>query len=836
MSSPASIFTPSVKKHFDFSTIPQSSSHRPDTQQLAAVTPAAAPPSYRLSPRSRKQLDAFTTPVARKLNPVNSAAMTTSAHRQQVGDALVAASSSSSPALPRWMTSATPFESSSTGKTWNFASRSDVGEAVEAALVDDVLFLLDGINGEFVQIVDRRVVVAPRIDAALRESVLRVAPLAVDIADLNALALEHSEYAGGLVRHAFGAALKALCKEFAEFVVQLESMLRMPDSELSLSRLATLLATPARRLSRICAFARDARDWRGAALLNALQRAATAVVGDRELSAAFDFLLHHSSRPYLSMLHDWIYLGLLRDPYGEFFVVDSDPPSSAAAAAVAAPTIVPPAAVAATPSAATNELSEKSWRRYVAAPSTVTVPWFFELADCERVLVTGKYINTVRDSGELDVCELAAPIEYHDHASYYTRIVSRAHAHVSRRVLQTLRQRSSLVDRLNAACHFFLLRRGDAVTRLLALADEELAKRVGAASRVRLASMLGVALRDGADASSSAMRFEDDVSCELLPYNLPQQLLRILHVSASGGVSLMGDALQLEAREAAILGSASKKRAVEHAALQSPDAKALTAERVAFDSDVLQAMSGLTAIEAFSLTFAVPWPASLVLSRDALCKYQLLFRHTFLCKHVERQLAQAWSALNGVARSFRQPREIGAALLRASLVRQRMAHYVHELLYYVTAEVLDPNVRAWQTALAGAETVDDVLRGHHAFLDRCLHQCMLTDRNLVKLVMRMLTTSAVFSDYVCHCAARGAGSVDDALDTFCSGAFEETVKKYANQFDALFRLALEAFAAFSATQSQLVQFLGRLDFNAFYAPNALHDNNTNIGAASSTPY
>jgi hypothetical protein len=88
--------------------------------------------------------------------------------------------------------------------------------------------------------------------------------------------------------------------------------LRAPDSDLSLSRLATLLATPARRLSRVCAFARDARDWRGAALLNALQRAATAVVGDRELSATFDFLLHHSSRPYLAMLHDWIYFGKLR--------------------------------------------------------------------------------------------------------------------------------------------------------------------------------------------------------------------------------------------------------------------------------------------------------------------------------------------------------------------------------------------------------------------------------------------------------------------------------------------------------------------------------------------
>jgi hypothetical protein len=76
---------------------------------------------------------------------------------------------------------------------------------------------------------------------------------------------------------------------------------------------------------------------------------------------------------------------------------------------------------------------------------------------------------------------------------------------------------------------------------------------------------------------------------------------------------------------------------------------------------------------------------------------------------------------------------------------------------------------------------------------------------------------------VSRCAARGAGSVDDAIDAFCSGEFDATVGKYAAQFDELFRLALQAFAAFSATQSQLVQFLGRLDFNAYYAPNALQE-------------
>lgn len=38
----------------------------------------------------------------------------------------------------------------------------------------------------------------------------------------------------------------------------------------------------------------------------------------------------------------------------------------------------------------------------------------------------------------------------------------------------------------------------------------------------------------------------------------------------------------------------------------------------------------------------VRWPVSLVLSRRALTKYQLIFRHLFHCKHVKRQLCAAW--------------------------------------------------------------------------------------------------------------------------------------------------------------------------------------------------
>jgi hypothetical protein len=47
--------------------------------------------------------------------------------------------------------------------------------------------------------------------------------------------------------------------------------------------------------------------------------------------------------------------------------------------------------------------------------------------------------------------------------------------------------------------------------------------------------------------------------------------------------------------------------------------------------------------QALMLEYRVKWPLSLVLSRRAVTKYQLLFRHLFLIKWVERGLHAAWA-------------------------------------------------------------------------------------------------------------------------------------------------------------------------------------------------
>lgn len=66
--------------------------------------------------------------------------------------------------------------------------------------------------------------------------------------------------------------------------------------------------------------------------------------------------------------------------------------------------------------------------------------------------------------------------------------------------------------------------------------------------------------------------------------------------------------------------------------------------RTMHSSETLHRPTGspLTGIEAFTLEYAVQWPISIVLSKKAMTKYELLFRHIFFIKHVERQIGITW--------------------------------------------------------------------------------------------------------------------------------------------------------------------------------------------------
>lgn len=77
---------------------------------------------------------------------------------------------------------------------------------------------------------------------------------------------------------------------------------------------------------------------------------------------------------------------------------------------------------------------------------------------------------------------------------------------------------------------------------------------------------------------------------------------------------------------------------------------------------------------------------------------------------------------------------------------QRMLNFVQSLQYYMTMEVLEPNWCSFEKTLRSAATIDDVLRAHTDFLDTSLRDCLLSHRNILKIVSRLMELCLQFSE------------------------------------------------------------------------------------------
>ncbi|KAJ0080147.1 hypothetical protein Patl1_23964 [Pistacia atlantica] len=185
------------------------------------------------------------------------------------------------------------------------------------------------------------------------------------------------------------------------------------------------------------------------------------------------------------------------------------------------------------------------------------------------------------------------------------------------------------------------------------------------------------------------------------------------------------------------------------------------------DGNDLEEPVSITGLETFSLSYKVQWPLSIVISRKALTKYQLLFRLLFHCKHVERQLGGAWQVHQGI-RGFNTN---GTAISRSSLLCRSMLKFISSFLHYLTFEavlcfcnnssieieywvkdldfkfyfypekkditVIEPNWHVMHSRLQTAKSIDEVIQHHDFFLDKCLRECLLLSPELDQGVFQM---------------------------------------------------------------------------------------------------
>ncbi|KAI8846537.1 gamma-tubulin complex component protein, partial [Chytridium lagenaria] len=605
----------------------------------------------------------------------------------------------------------------------------------ECLIMEDILFVLLGIDGKYISPINSpknaedkyrlcEFKIDPSLDPSLADLTRRIVAAAAHYTRVQHFMDTHSRFEFGRVAHALVAAIRDVVKDYLILVAQLEHQVHFAPSFgihklwFHVSPSLHILEALSRLVEEVHAAEGVGRDESEITMLRTVNHEmhgasrGGVVVGMGGLVKQFSIfgfffldpvikqlhlhLLERALIPYLETLRRWIHHGEIRDPCDEFLIQErrlhltKDQVNS-------------------------DDFSDVYWdQRYVFRRDGM--PPFLEGVMADRILRAGKYLNVVRECG-IDVVDVEERVVKEETggvdgdgissmAAFGDIVkvmdggkivddIDKAYRFANQTLLELLMKDRHLINRMRSIKHYFLLDQSDYLTQFLDIADPELRKPRKEVSIDRLKSILELAIRNPGSAASAADIYKDDLTVEMSPYSLVDQLLRV--ASVGEGAEEMG-----VSAHTALAGS--------------------SAER-----------GKLKGIDSLMLGYKVGFPVSLVFNRKVMTKYQLLFRHLLRCKHLERLLCASW-ADEEEERYWKDEKEVEAFAGRMGAVRARMLHFVQQVINFTCGDVIDPLGddlrRGWGKSVM---TVDEVLKLHDDFLDSCLKDAMLTSPKLLKV-------------------------------------------------------------------------------------------------------
>lgn len=559
----------------------------------------------------------------------------------------------------------------------------------ESALINDLLYVLIGTEGKYIRMQPSRE--SPNkhtigVERGGDELVYTSATRIIKICPLYSTVVHYAEDVNfGLVNQALAAPIRDLVKEYLSLISNLQMKalrdeMTLQSMWLSLQTIFYRMEALKQILDQIC---RDS--CYGGHTLSVLHNR---VVNYSTDPRTHDFclkLMQAASEPYFEILERWLYLGVIEDPYGEFFIEDTENKSDTRGLFS---------------NSSNNRANNQNtynldidtfWRKRFTRDDS-KVPDFLKSKQ-EKIFDTGKYLSVVRQYGK----KVFRPLRYEQliycpESRKYDENVDEAYKFASKEILDLLLVENKLIDRLHSLKRYFLFSSGDFFVQFMDMADEELSKTKDEINMTRLESLLELALRTS---SCNSDPYKDDVHIKMSDGSLYQIMASINTTNAK----LDDD----------------KSR-----------------------SEYCHSSGNLLGWESLTLSYDVAWPLSMIICRE-YCQtlYQMMFRHLFCCKYIERKLEATWR----INRLLRFNNYEGAFALR-----HKMLHFVHNLLYYII-EIIEPSFQILISKFkdGGIENVNEVIELHRAFLSGLVHDSMLTDNELLGHVTKLLLLCMDFS-------------------------------------------------------------------------------------------
>ena len=613
----------------------------------------------------------------------------------------------------------------------------------ESRVLEDLLMVFMGYEGQYIRFVEsynpcnekERLAgpgfrILPGLDPSLRDLTTTMLKMATHYIAIEAFVEVQSRDEFGLINHALCASMRKLLKDFyLVLIIQLEhQLLTNPTFTLHVLHLHVLPASHkmlqlyilAQEILRKNSLLEDDLDnstddfdvdnlleqlreggdlvpgsmskkvCKGGNVLSLLTERLSLMSGDPAARDLLQSLLRDASRPYMTMLNEWLHHGGIKDPHAEFLIKEQQSIKR---------------------EKLEEDYTDEYWeKRYTIRDSDVP-PQLEGLRD--KVLLAGKYLNVVRECGGVDVSKEVRDVPKSFDDPRFLDNVTGAYAHANSSLLTLLVTTHALPARLRSMKHYFFLDRSDFFTYFLDLSASELKKPYRDVNVSKLQSLLDLVLRQPGSIAAQDP-FKEDVKVQMNDVALTKFLMGVVNV-----------------------------RGID----QDATDESINRQRTPATQSTIEEDSKMTGFDSLEFKFSVPFPLSLVISSKTVLRYQILFRYLLSMRHLEGLLVSSWEDHNKVLSWTHRGADPKLEMFkrRAWTLRARMLVFVQHFTHYCTSEVIEPNWHILMAKVNGAEnkglngsqqpsrTVDELMEDHVDFLDTCLKECMLMNSRLLRV-------------------------------------------------------------------------------------------------------
>ncbi|KIW81010.1 hypothetical protein Z517_04033 [Fonsecaea pedrosoi CBS 271.37] len=722
----------------------------------------------------------------------------------------------------------------------------------ERALLDDLLYVFMGFEGQYVRFhhnydpaeeKDRlngpSFHPLPGLDPSLRDLTSSMLSMATHHCAIEAFIEVQSREEFGSVNHALCAAIRKLLKDYLILIAQLE-MKVLTDPKFTLHQMHIAVIPTAQCLAQLYSLAQELlkknslleediddslhdfdadniierlkeggdllpgsfgkKRCIGGNVLGLLTTRLSTFSGDPAARSILEMLLREASRPYMEMLNEWLHHGGIHDPHSEFLIGER--------ASIKRERL-------------DEDYTDEYWEKRYYIREKEIPPQLESVRD--KVLLAGKYLNVVRECGGVNISSKIDDIPATFDDPRFLDNVNNAYSFANKELLQLLLTKNSLRSRLRSMKHYFFLDRAEFFLYFLELSDSELRKKNRDVNVGKLQSLLDLVLHQPGSIAV-ADPFKEDVKVKMNSVGLTQWLIKVVNVQGmdQDNPDSMMDPYKTPATAQA---SANEKFKDEKKKEEEKD---------------------IIGFDALELDYTVPFPLSLIISRKTVSRYQLIFRYTLALRHLETQLVGCWSTHTKEKAWIHKSSDKRFELWKRRVwtLRSRMLVFVQQMLFFATAEVIEPNWQKLMVKVDDAErddfeetrsglnpktkpTVDELMQDHVDMLDSCMKDLGLTQARLLRLHAKLMTGCGMFASYVEH-VTKSIYEADTSIQSksLKPGAvpspaaptdparmkrIEESIRKYEEHFNRHLKILIDALNWFATTETvSLLSLCGRL--------------------------